>query len=155
MKRPWRLLFSQIFAIVWAVASVFLGWGTLCIVTGSKYPILVVTSESMEPAFQRGDLIFLWNREKIIHTGDIPVIWIPGKPLPMVHRVITVNHEVQIDGHLKYMILTKGDNNAIDDRFMYLPGRPFALREEVFGLVWGYVPKVGWASLVLQGGFWR
>jgi signal peptidase len=51
------------------------------------------------------------------------------------------------------MILTKGDNNAIDDRFMYLPGRPFALREEVIGLVRGYVPKLGWASLVLQGGF--
>ncbi|KAJ5431032.1 hypothetical protein N7445_008764 [Penicillium cf. griseofulvum] len=155
MKHPLHLLSSQIFAIVWAVTSVFLGWGALCIITGSKYPIMVVTSESMEPAFQRGDLIFLWNREKTIHTGDIPVIWIPGNPLPMVHRVITVNHELETDGHLKQMILTKGDNNAIDDSFMYLPGRPFALREEVVGLVRGYVPKLGWASLVVQGGFRR
>ncbi|OQE44790.1 hypothetical protein PENCOP_c002G03713 [Penicillium coprophilum] len=155
MKNALRLLFLQIFAIVWVVASVFLGWEGLCIVTGSKYPILVVTSESMEPAFQRGDLIFLSNREQVIHTGDIPVIWTPGKPLPMVHRVITVNYEVETNGHLKQMILTKGDNNAIDDSFMYLPGRPFALREEVVGLVWGYVPKLGWASLVLQGGLWR
>lgn len=52
-------------------------------------------------------------------------------------------------------ILTKGDNNVIDDRFMYLPGRPFALRGEVIGLVQGYVPKLGWASLALQGGFQR
>ena len=52
-------------------------------------------------------------------------------------------------------ILTKGDNNVIDDRLMYSPGRPFALREEVIGLVRGYVPKLGWASLVLQGGFQR
>lgn len=51
----------------------------------------------------------------------------------------------------RQMILTKGDNNDIDDRFMYLPERPFALREEVIGLVRGYVPKMGWASLILQG----
>lgn len=35
---------------------------------------------------------------------------------------------------------------------MYVPGRPFALREEVVGLVKGYVPKLGWASVTLQGG---
>lgn len=80
-----------------------MAWKALCIVTGSKYPILIVTSESMEPTFHRGDLIFLWNREKTINTGDIPVVWIPGKPLPMVHRVITVNHQVQMDGCFKYV----------------------------------------------------
>lgn len=52
-------------------------------------------------------------------------------------------------------ILTKGDNNIIDDRLMYPLGQPFALHKEVIGLVWGYVPKLGWASLVLQGGFQR
>jgi signal peptidase len=103
MKQPLRLLFHQVVSILWATASVFMAWEVLCIVAGSNYPIMVVTSESMEPSFHRGDLIFLWNREKIIHTGDIPVIWIPGKPLPMVHRVVTVNHEVEMDGHLKYV----------------------------------------------------
>ncbi|OJJ04883.1 hypothetical protein ASPVEDRAFT_137531 [Aspergillus versicolor CBS 583.65] len=141
----------QIFPILWAVSSVFMAWEALCILTGSKYPILVVTSGSMEPAFQRGDLIFLSNRQQSVQPGDIPVIWIPGKPLPMVHRAITVDYQI-VDGGLKQTILTKGDNNAIDDRYMYVPGRPFALREEVVGLVKGYVPKLGWASVALQGG---
>jgi len=49
-------------------------------------------------------------------------------------------------------IFTKGDNNAVDDRYMYVPGRPYALREEVVGVVKGYVPRLGWASVALQGG---
>jgi signal peptidase len=68
---------------------------------------MVVTLGSMEPAFQRGDLIFLWSRGKTIHTGDIPVIWITGNPLPMVHWVITVSHEVETDGHLKYVLTSQ------------------------------------------------
>ena len=31
------------------------------VVTGSESPIVVVLSGSMEPAFQRGDLLFLTN----------------------------------------------------------------------------------------------
>ncbi|OJJ55934.1 hypothetical protein ASPSYDRAFT_182856 [Aspergillus sydowii CBS 593.65] len=148
MKNP----LLQLFPILWAVSSVFMAWEALRILTGSQYPILVVTSGSMEPAFQRGDLIFLSNRQQIVRPGDIPVIWIPGKPLPMVHRAITVDYQVDVEGVLKQTILTKGDNNAVDDRYMYVPGRPFALRDEVVGLVKGYVPKLGWASVALQGG---
>lgn len=103
MKNP----LLQIFPILWAIASVFMAWEALCILTGSRYPILVVTSGSMEPAFQRGDLIFLSNRQQIIHPGDIPVIWIPGKPLPMVHRAITVDYQVvERQGQLKCVYYT-------------------------------------------------
>jgi signal peptidase len=62
-------------------------------VSGSNYPIMVVSSESMEPAFQRGDLIFLWNRQEHIRAGDIPVVWFHGRPLPMVHRAIKVSYD--------------------------------------------------------------
>lgn len=44
----------------------------------------------MEPTFQRGDLIFLWNRQQAIKVGDIPVIWFENAPLPMTHRAIKV-----------------------------------------------------------------
>lgn len=99
MKNP----LLQLFPILWAVSSVFMAWEALRILTGSQYPILVVTSGSMEPAFQRGDLIFLSNRQQIVRPGDIPVIWIPGKPLPMVHRAITVDYQVDVEGVLKYV----------------------------------------------------
>jgi len=44
----------------------------------------VVTSESIEPGCRRGDILFLWNRQKIARVGDIAVIWFPEHKLPLV-----------------------------------------------------------------------
>lgn len=46
-------------------------------------------SGSMEPAFYRGDLLFLTNPpSSSFKTGDITVYQIPGVDIPIVHRVI-------------------------------------------------------------------
>jgi signal peptidase len=44
----------------------------------------------MEPAFQRGDLLFLWNRNLVAETqvGEIVVYNVKDKDIPIVHRVI-------------------------------------------------------------------
>jgi len=47
--------------------------------------------------------------------------------------------------------LTKGDNNVLDDVTLYPPGQPFVNREEIVGLVKGYLPCIGWLSIGLQG----
>ena len=48
----------------------------------------------MEPAFYRGDLLFLTNpSEKRYATGDITVYKIPGADIPIVHRVLET-HDV-------------------------------------------------------------
>ncbi|KAF7590289.1 hypothetical protein BBP40_003026 [Aspergillus hancockii] len=126
-------------------------WKTACVITDSPYPLMVVSSGSMEPAFYRGDLIILWNRQHRIHVGDIPVVWFDGRPLPMVHRAIQVSHqEVGGDGVSRQLIMTKGDNNAVDDTPLYPEGQSFVYRENVVGLVRGYVPCVGWISLWLK-----
>lgn len=65
-------------------------WKALSIMTASPSPVMCVISESMAPAFHRGDLIFLWNRPSLIHVGDIPVGWFTGNPYPMVHRAVQV-----------------------------------------------------------------
>ena len=65
-------------------------WKAICLATASLYPIMVVISESMAPAFHRGDILFLSNRRHEISVGDIPVVWFPGNPCPMVHRAIQV-----------------------------------------------------------------
>lgn len=54
----------------------------------SPSPIVVVLSGSMEPAFQRGDLLFLWNRDKTAEVGEIVVYNVRGKDIPIVHRVV-------------------------------------------------------------------
>lgn len=48
------------------------------------------------------------------------------------------------------MILTKGDNNAVDDRVMYPDGQEYVFREQIIGFVRGYVPLLGWIVIGLQ-----
>jgi len=51
-------------------------------------------SESMEPAFSRGDLLFLSNfRNEPMVVGDIVVYKIAGKDIPIVHRILKIHKE--------------------------------------------------------------
>lgn len=63
-------------------------WKGLSVATDSPSPIVVVLSGSMEPAFQRGDLLFLWNRGQDTQIGEIVVYNVKGKDIPIVHRVV-------------------------------------------------------------------
>lgn len=65
-------------------------WKTLSVVADSPSPIVVVLSGSMEPAFQRGDLLFLWNRNIYNETevGEVVVYNVRDKDIPIVHRVV-------------------------------------------------------------------
>lgn len=83
-----RANLTELLPTLLAVTGVFMSWKTLSLVTGSLNPIIVVISESMSPAFHRGDVCLLWNRRPSIKVGDIPVVWFEGRELPMVHRTI-------------------------------------------------------------------
>lgn len=53
-------------------------------------------SGSMEPAFYRGDLLFLTNPpNQRYQTGDITVYKIPGADIPIVHRVLETHDFVK------------------------------------------------------------
>lgn len=84
-------LVSTVLTILLPLSFTFMVFQTLCLVTNSRVPIVCVTSESMSPAFHRGDVLFLWNRTSTVEVGDIPVVWFEKSPLPMVHRVIRVH----------------------------------------------------------------
>ena len=57
---------------------------------------LFIFSGSMEPAFQRGDLLFLTNyKEDPIRVGEIVVFKVEGREIPIVHRVLKI-HEKQV-----------------------------------------------------------
>lgn len=44
----------------------------------------------MEPAFQRGDLLLLWNRNLRAETeiGEVVVYNVRDKEIPIVHRIV-------------------------------------------------------------------
>uniref|UniRef100_A0A0D3BML5 signal peptidase I n=1 Tax=Brassica oleracea var. oleracea TaxID=109376 RepID=A0A0D3BML5_BRAOL len=70
------------------VTSALIIWKALICVTGSDSLVVVVLSESMEPGFQRGDILFLHMSKDPIRAGEIVVFNIDGRDIPIVHRVI-------------------------------------------------------------------
>lgn len=83
-----RQLLTQILNFALVLSTAFMLWKGLSVATDSPSPIVVVLSGSMEPAFQRGDLLFLWNRGQNTQIGEIVVYNVRGKDIPIVHRVV-------------------------------------------------------------------
>ena len=83
-----RQSLQQILNFALVLSTAFMLWKSLSVIADSPSPIVVVLSGSMEPAFQRGDLLFLWNRDKTAEVGEIVVYNVKGKDIPIVHRVV-------------------------------------------------------------------
>ncbi|KAI7985933.1 Signal peptidase complex catalytic subunit SEC11C [Camellia lanceoleosa] len=141
-----RQAFSQAVTLGIIVASALIIWKTLTCITGSQSPIVVVLSESMEPAFQRGDILFLHMSKDPIRVGEIVVFDVEGRDIPIVHRVIKV-HERQDTGEVD--VLTKGDHNRDDDRGLYAPGQLWIQQHHILGRAVGFLPYVGWVTIIM------
>ncbi|XP_008947213.1 PREDICTED: signal peptidase complex catalytic subunit SEC11C [Merops nubicus] len=122
------------------VSSALMIWKGLIVITGSESPIVVVLSGSMEPAFHRGDLLFLTNfHDDPIRAGEIVVFKVEGRDIPIVHRVIKI-HEKE-NGNIKF--LTKGDNNEVDDRGLYKERQNWLEKKE-------FLPYVGMVTIIMN-----
>uniref|UniRef100_A0A2K5RCD3 Signal peptidase complex catalytic subunit SEC11 n=1 Tax=Cebus imitator TaxID=2715852 RepID=A0A2K5RCD3_CEBIM len=111
----------------------------LMVITSSESPIVVVLNGSMEPAFRRENLLFLT-------MGKIVVFSIEGREIPIVHRDLKI-HEMQ-NGHIKS--LTKGDNDALDDRSLYKQGQHWLEKKDVMGRAREFVPYPGIVTVVMN-----
>ncbi|KAI2778245.1 putative signal peptidase I [Daldinia loculata] len=141
----------RLLPIVHVMSALFILWKGLSILADSPYPIHVVVSDSMAPAFKRGDIIIISNLEHEIRIGDIPVVWFSKAPLPMVHRAIKILWGTRPGSRVtEQLILTKGDNNEIDDVALYPGSRKYVYRDEIIGVVRGYVPYLGWITILLN-----
>lgn len=129
------------------VTSALIIWRSLMLATGSESPVVVVLSGSMEPAFYRGDILFLNLGEDPIRIGEIVVFNIEGRDIPIVHRVIKV-HERHTSGNLD--ILTKGDNNYGDDKVLYAQGQEWLNKRHIMGRAVGFLPYVGMVTIVMN-----
>jgi len=95
-----RTLALETLPVLLVLTTAFMAWKSLSVFTNSSHPVMAVISESMAPAFHRGDVVFLWNRDPIIKVGDIPVCWFPGRSTPMVHRAIGTHFEASDSGRI-------------------------------------------------------
>lgn len=108
--------------------------------------MVVVLSGSMEPAFQRGDILFLNNSVEKVYVGDVVVFKIRDRDIPIVHSILKVHEKP--DG--KVELLTKGDNNRVDDRGLYAPGQLWLEREDILGKAVGTLRYVGMVTIALN-----
>jgi len=154
-----RLGFRQVLLQILNFANVIMSglmlWKGLGLVTNTESPIVVVLSGSMEPAFYRGDLLFLTNpSDEIYKVGDITVYNVGGQAIPIVHRVLETHDKPlpksALPTDLKpQSLLTKGDNNNADDIQLY-NGLSFLERKHIVGKVRGYVPWVGYVTIAMN-----
>ncbi len=121
--------------------------------------MMVVSSESMEPTFYKGDVILIKGTSKEeIAMDDIIVYDSPHEDVPIVHRVVAIQNTTN-----QTYFVTQGDNrvtNPINDTVVFnqqgdrLSPTPNGVREEdTHGEVVGVVPIIGWVKIILTGGF--
>ncbi|KAK6977482.1 signal peptidase complex catalytic subunit SEC11 [Favolaschia claudopus] len=123
-------------------------YSALGLVMNCKSPIVVVLSGSMEPGIYRGDLLFLSNYEpREYKLGDIAVYQVEDEAaVSIVHRVVQT--EVR-ESDSSFRMLTKGDNNDLDDISLYR-GLERLERKHVVGRVRGIIPYVGYVSILFN-----
>lgn len=171
---------SELLLALRLITFVFMAWKALACLSNSPCPVAVVTSESMEPGFRRGDILLLWNRQRIVHVGDIPVLWFQEHKLPMVcvanevlsgiscreltwlflqvHRVVATHFRPCAEkpcAKASQYILTKGDNNIAVDTQLYPDDQEYASSDDIAGVVRVAVPHVGWPIVRLNELFAR
>ncbi|KAG2123113.1 hypothetical protein BD769DRAFT_1359867 [Suillus cothurnatus] len=156
-----RHFLLQILNFASVIASGLMLWKGLGLILNTESPIVVVLSGSMEPAFYRGDLLFLTNPPgQRYHTGDITVYRIPGAEIPIVHRVLETRDVVipfdnSTENRLKLppgehqLMLTKGDNNHVDDIDLY-QGLEWLDRRHIIGKVRGFLPYIGYVTIAMN-----
>lgn len=142
-----REFLQQFVNLGMVVCSALAIWKSLMVITMTEAPIVVVLSGSMEPAMWRGDLLSLTNyHSDPIRIGEIVVFRIDGKEIPIVHRVIRVHEK----SNGKFDILTKGDNNDVDDRGLYAEGQLWLNQRHIMGRARGFLPYLGMITIIMN-----
>lgn len=150
----WRRQVAQFVQVLHVIAMALAVWKGLSVVTNTESPVVVVLSGSMEPAFHRGDLLFLTMTSKPIEPGEITVYRVPNTDIPIVHRVIEARDKyvraTDRSGRRGQLLLTKGDNNEDDDIMLY-QGPRWIRDDQIVGRVQGFVPGTHPAFFRMQG----
>jgi len=143
-KRQFAL---QVLNFLMVVCTALMIWKGLGVLFNTESPIVVVLSGSMEPAFYRGDILFLTMTNEPIRVGDICIFKLKGRDIPIVHRVLRIHDHDKIG---KELILTKGDNNQVDDRSLYPQGQFWIQTEDIIGRAKGFVPYAGMVTILMN-----
>jgi signal peptidase len=140
-----RMFCQRTINVCLLISTALMTWKFLMLLTFSASPVVVVLSGSMEPAYYRGDILFLelWEWPPI-DTGDVVVYSLSDRDIPIVHRIVSVHEE-----ETELWLLTKGDNNNVNDRGLYR-NTLWIKRSNLMGRVRMYLPYVGIITIWLN-----
>lgn len=160
------------------ILIIAIGFGSPFIITllmqailQTQHPIVVVVSDSMNPAIYRGDLLILQGKNPIDivngtitgKEGDIIVydahgVWdgwpngqVPDEPI--VHRIVNKWFDNSTG---KWMFYTKGDNDATNtnidppDGYFQVDYKYPVPEDKILGVVIGRVPFIGYVNIFLS-----
>jgi len=128
-----------------SIASVFVFWFGLKTALGTEYPLLAVSSDSMVPTLQVGDLIMVQGVNfSEVYAAPRPngtIIVFRGEAIGRLGELI-VHRAVDREEGTGY-IITKGDNNLGPDAGRVKP-------TDLIGKVIGWVRWLGHVALFFQ-----
>lgn len=107
----WRRRLKDITLVVSSLAFAVLATYSL----QNKISLSIVTSRSMEPLIEAGDIVVSKQIQKWdIKRGDVLILPLPqNRELKYMHRVVEVNEELS-----RTTIRTKGDSNPNPDKWL-------------------------------------
>ena len=133
----------------------------------TELPIVTVSSESMVPTLNVGDIVMI-KGENSYETGDI-IVFQGWESEPIIHRIVAKtdgesidrlgNWDTLDDEYLKELsygrgkiYITKGDNNLKCDQ---CAGRSPVKEDEVYGKAMMKIPYLGWVKILAVEWFIR
>jgi signal peptidase len=123
---------------IYMIVGVLLAWAinqSMAFALSTDMPVVAVESDSMVPVFNKGDILILHGSPASeLGIGDIIVYSVPGRSVPIVHRIVKLNP----DGSFQ----TKGDANSGQLDFEY-----YVDPESIHGRVAVIVPYLGWIKI--------
>jgi len=118
-------------AIMTIIILLAAAWQTVTLALGTSHFIITIVSDSMKPAFERGDMVIIKNQKD--YGVDDVIAFRRGQDI-YVHRIISSQN-----GEFR----TKGDSTSADQWIIE--------KGNVLGKVILVVPRIGGLSLWLNG----
>jgi signal peptidase len=130
-----------IILIVLLFVATYGGVEVLRVILRTESPLMVVSSESMVPTLNVGDIILVRGVDpRTVTVGTIIIFHSPNEyDMPIVHRVFAVD----VQGNYVFFE-TKGDNNPGPDGWR-------VSADDLMGVYVAKIPYVGLLSLQLRG----
>ena len=134
--------YDELLSLVLIAIVVFGGWYGFTAILQTPTPFFVVSSGSMRPTLDVGDIILVSGADEIesLEAGEIIVFTLPtDKNRVIVHRV----NKIAINTKGDLGIITKGDNNPKIDRWIIKD-------KDYIGTVILTLPSIGWMAIWLS-----